>query len=308
MGPRWPASGLRVADAERPGRSSSGPLIAQYDTMLVDLDGVVFVGDQPVPGAVSALAAARERQVRVVFVTNNASRPPADIAQRLTVAGIPARPDDVVTAAMAAARLLADRLDPDAPVLVVGGDGVDCALREAGLRPVRRAAEAPVAVVQGWSPDVDWGQLAEAAVAIRDGASWIATNLDRTLPSPRGPLPGNGSLVAALVTATGQHPESAGKPQRPLFDAALGDSAARVLMVGDRLDTDIAGARAAGLDSLLVLSGVTDPAALLAADPASRPDYIGADLSAVTRDHVPPVGDGLDRLRKQLEAEQRPQP
>lgn len=276
-----------MADADpRDGglRASPAPLIAAYDTLLVDLDGVVYLGDRPVPGAADALGAVRGRGVRVVFVTNNAARTPTAVADQLRGLGVAARPDEVVTAAMAAAGLLATRVDAGAAVLVVGGDGVERALHDAGLRPVRRAADQPVAVVQGWSPDVDWAQLAEAAVALRAGAGWIATNLDRTLPSPRGPLPGNGALVAALATATGRQPESAGKPERALFEAAAADSAATALMVGDRLDTDIAGARGAGIDSLLVLSGVTDPAALLGAAPPARPDYVGWDLAAVRRE------------------------
>jgi hypothetical protein len=128
--------------------------------------------------------------------------------------------------------------------------------------------------------------LAEAAVAIRAGATWMATNLDRTLPSPRGPLPGNGSLVAALSSATGLQPESVGKPEPTLYAVALGNvPPERTLAVGDRLDTDIAGARTAGIASLLVLTGVSGPRDLLCAPAGGRPQLIGSDLRALFNSH-----------------------
>ncbi|MGH3451404.1 MAG: HAD hydrolase-like protein, partial [Haloechinothrix sp.] len=139
------------------------------------------------------------------------------------------------------------------------------------------------AVVQGHSPETGWSILAEACMAIRAGAVWVACNADPTLPTERGQLPGNGSMVAALRAATGASPEVAGKPEPGLFSGAVLEAGARrALVVGDRLDTDIAGASAAGLDSLLVLSGVTTPAELLAAPPGFRPHYLGADMSALS--------------------------
>jgi ribonucleotide monophosphatase NagD (HAD superfamily) len=180
----------------------------------------------------------------------------------------------------------AERIPSGSPVLVVGGDGVRIALTAVGLRPVDRADERPVAVLQGFAPEVGWAMLAEATVAIRAGAFWMATNLDRTLPSPRGPLPGNGSLVSALAAATGIQPESVGKPARTLYDAALtGASPEQALAVGDRLDTDIEGAIAAGVDSLLVLTGVSGASDLLAAGPLARPDYVGRDLQSLFTSH-----------------------
>jgi hypothetical protein len=150
-----------------------------------------------------------------------------------------------------------------------------------------------VAVLQGFAPEVGWRALAEAAVAIRAGASWVATNVDRTLPSPRGPLPGNGSLVAALATATGEAPEVVGKPEPALFHAALDSSRTRnALMVGDRLDTDVAGARGAGLPALLVLTGVSRPADVVTAPPAARPTYLGRDLGALELAHEAPHRQG----------------
>jgi HAD superfamily hydrolase (TIGR01450 family) len=262
--------------------ASAGALLDIYDGLLVDLDGVVYLGEDPIDGAGEALAAARTAGVRPIFVTNNASRPPGVVADQLAGMGVDATADDVMTSSIAAARMLAERLAPDSPVLAVGGPGVGEALRAAGLRPVDGADAEPAAVLQGFGPDVGWAQLAEAMVAIRAGAAWIATNTDVTLPSPRGPLPGNGALVAALAAATGQTPEVVGKPEPALFAAALAAiSVRRPLVVGDRLDTDMAGAYAAGLPSLAVLTGVSSAADVVAAPPEQRPSYLGRDLRAL---------------------------
>lgn len=269
-------------------------LLAAFDVLLVDLDGVVYLGPDPVPGAADALNRARNAGVRIVFVTNNAARPPHEVADQLSELGVNAKPDDVMTSATAAAVQLASRHPAGSPVLVVGGAGVREALSTVGLHPVDAAEDQPVAVLQGFAPEVGWSMLAEAAVAIRGGAAWLATNADATLPSPRGPLPGNGSLVAALATATGRRPEVIGKPQPALFTAALAISGgSRPLVIGDRLDTDIAGAVAASLPSLLVLTGVSSPMDLLAAPADQRPTYIGRDLGVL----VDAGSDGLDGLR-----------
>jgi ribonucleotide monophosphatase NagD (HAD superfamily) len=186
--------------------------------------------------------------------------------------------------------VLAGELPPGAPVLVVGGTGVKAALLDAGLRPVDTAADQPVAVLQGFAPEVGWPLLAEAAVAVHNGARWTATNGDMTLPSPRGPLPGNGSLVAAVAAATGQQPRVIGKPERALVDAALAaHPGRRPLVIGDRLDTDIAGAHNAGLPSLLVLTGVSQAGDLLSAPASARPQYLGRDLRALRAEHPPTV-------------------
>jgi glycerol 3-phosphatase-2 len=270
-------------------RGTTGPLRAGYDALLVDLDGVVHLGDQVIPGAPDALARARAAGLQICFVTNNASRTPEDVADALRRLGVVAAAADVVTSASVAARLLASRLPTGSPVLVVGGDGLRVPLAAEGLTPVGQAADA-VAVVQGWAPEVGWPQLAEASVALRAGLPWVATNLDRTLPSPRGPLPGNGSLVAALVTATGREPESVGKPQPAMFTGAAATiEADRPLVVGDRLDTDIAGACAADYPALLVLTGVSTPHDLLAAVSGERPTFVGRDLAALDAEHRQPV-------------------
>jgi glycerol 3-phosphatase-2 len=207
------------------------------------------------------------------------------VAALLSGMGVPAETAEVLTSAGAAAALLAERLPAGAPVLVVGAEALQADVRDAGLTPVSTAEDKPAAVVQGFGPDVGWKLLAEAALAVRAGATWFATNTDRTLPSPRGPLPGNGSLVAVLRTALDREPDVVvGKPEPALFTTAASlSNAQRPLAVGDRLDTDIEGAVGAGMDSLLVLTGVSGPAELLSAPQSRRPTYVTADLSGLFR-------------------------
>ncbi|MFC3982247.1 HAD-IIA family hydrolase [Streptosporangium jomthongense] len=260
-------------------------LIDPYDTLLLDLDGVVYLGPDAVPGAPEALREAVERGVRLAYVTNNASRTPRAIAQHLSALGAPATPDDVVTSAQAAARLVAERVDPGAAVLVVGGMGLRDAVRAHGLRPVSTALEDPAAVVQGMAHGISYGLLAEGALAVRQGALFVAANADSTMPTGRGEVPGNGAMIRVIATATGAEPIVAGKPEPPLHrESILRTGSKRPLVVGDRLDTDIEGATNAGVDGLLVLTGVTTPLDLLTAPPEHRPSYVAADLSAL---HLP---------------------
>ena len=257
-------------------------VIDGYDAALFDLDGVVYLGPVAVPGAAEGIAALRERRTRIGFVTNNAARPPAAVAAHLVELGIPATGGDVVTSAQVGAHLVLNRFGPGARVLVVGGEGVATALAELGLVPVSSADDQPVAVLQGYGFELTWQQLNEAAVAIQRGAHWVATNTDPTRPTERGLVPGNGAAVAAVAMAVQATPEVAGKPYRPLLDDTverLGSE--RPVFVGDRLDTDIAGAQNAGLDSMLVLSGSHGAADLLAAAPTERPTHIGLDLRAL---------------------------
>jgi glycerol 3-phosphatase-2 len=225
----------------------------------------------------------RESGKPLAYATNNASRRSSQVAELLAGMGVAATPEEVITSAAAAAAVLAERLATQAPVLVVGAEALRAEVRAVGLVPVSRADESPVAVVQGYGPQVGWADLAEAAVAVRAGAAWVVTNTDRTLPSPRGPLPGNGSLVAALRTALDREPDIVvGKPQPGLFNtAAARVGASRPLVVGDRLDTDIEGACRAGMDSLLVLTGVSTPTDLFAAPPSARPTYVARDLGGL---------------------------
>lgn len=253
-----------------------------YDVALLDLDGVVYIGEHAVPHAAEALRAARDAGMRLAFLTNNAARPPEVVAAHLVEIGIDASAAEVVTSAQAAARLLADRLPAGSRVLVVGGDGLNAALRERDLVPVSRLDDDPAAVVQGFHPDVGWRLLAEGSYAVATGLPWVASNLDRTVPTARGRAPGNGTLVDAVRAATGREPMVAGKPEPPMHhEAVLRTGADRPLMVGDRLDTDIEGANRVGVDSLLVLTGVTDPIDLVLAAPELRPTHVGRDLRAL---------------------------
>jgi HAD superfamily hydrolase (TIGR01450 family) len=263
------------------------PLAQAHDVALLDLDGVVYVGSQAVPAAIGALASARTLGMRLAFVTNNAARPPAVVAQHLTELGVAASAEEVITSAQTAAHYLADRLPAGAKVLVVGTVGLTEALAERGLNPVDRADDDVAAMVQGYSPELNWRQLAEGAIAIGRGLTWVATNADPTVPSPRGPLPGNGSLVAALRYATGAEPVVTGKPDPTMHRESVQRSGAvNPIVVGDRLDTDIEGANAVGCASLLVFTGVTAPVDLLAAPPTQRPTYIAPDLAGLLRPHL----------------------
>lgn len=263
----------------------TGRLVDGYDLVIFDLDGVVYLIDKPIAGAVEAVSALREAGTAVAYATNNASRRAADVAALLVGMGVPALADEVLTSAGATAAVLAEELPAGSPILVVGAEALRAELRDVGLVPVSRLDEAPVAVVQGYGPEVGWTELAEASLAVRAGARWVATNTDRTLPSPRGPLPGNGSLVAVLRTALGRDPDLVvGKPEPGLFTAAATLSGAkRALVVGDRLDTDIEGAVRAGMDSLLVLTGVSGPAELLSAPSRRRPTHVADDLAGLFR-------------------------
>lgn len=266
--------------------ASDEPLSEAYDAALLDLDGVVYLGGTPIPGAGPALQDAARRGMKLAYVTNNASRTPPAIAAQLTAMGVPATPADIVTSAQAAARVLSERLPAGTPVLVVGGAGLHQAVRQRGLRPVTAAAAQPRAVVQGYAPGIDYGLLAEAALAINAGAEYVLTNADPTLPTPRGAQPGNGSLAQVLIHATGRRPVVAGKPQPPLHAESVARvDAKRPLVVGDRLDTDIEGAHNGDADSLLVLTGVTRPDELLLAVPEHRPSYVSADLAGLNQAH-----------------------
>jgi HAD superfamily hydrolase (TIGR01450 family) len=251
-------------------------LAERHDCLLLDLDGTVYRGPAATEGAVDALTGHR---ARALFVTNNASSSPTEVARHLCELGVAATPDDVVTSAQSAAGLLVQQLGAGARVLVLGTEALADEVRAVGLTPVRRYKDSPAAVVQGHSPSTGWPQLSEAALAIRAGAIWVATNLDATLPTERGLLPGNGSMVAALASATGRKPEVAGKPSAAIVANALSRGHFQSpLVIGDRLDTDVAGANAAGLPSVLVLTGVCTASDVVNASPEQRPTYLSRDL------------------------------
>lgn len=288
-----------MVEAPDPLRACEEPLCTAYDLALMDLDGVVYVGREPVPGVREHLAAARGGGLRLSYVTNNASRAPAAVADHLQQLGVPAQPDDVVTSAQAAARLLSERVPRGASVFVIGGAGLVEALEERGLRGVQELEPRPDAVVSGYHPDLRWRTVIEGAILVRQGVPWVASNTDLTVPTPHGPGPGNGVLVQAVAGFAGVQPLVAGKPEPALFEETVRRlGAGRPLVVGDRLDTDIAGARRTGFDSLLVLTGVTDLAELAAATPDLRPTYVAATLATLTEAQPAPVcEDGRWQLR-----------
>jgi glycerol 3-phosphatase-2 len=268
---------------------SDAPLAEQYDVGLVDLDGVTYRGREPVDGAAEGLAGARAHGMRLVFVTNNASREPESVADQLSELDIPTDPSDVMTAAQAAAQVLATRLPRGAKVLVVGGAGLRTAVRAAGFTIVESADDQPAAVAQGFAPELGWAQLAEAAYAIERGAWHVASNLDLSLPTARGFAPGNGSLVMAVQSATGVVPDSAGKPSPAMYRMALERVGGRApLVIGDRLDTDLAGARAGEFAGLHVLTGVSSARDDVLAVAGERPHFIGADLRSLLVAHPRP--------------------
>lgn len=290
-------------------RDVSTPLDG-VDTVLADLDGVVYAGPGALPFAVESLNEAG-KAARLGYITNNASRTDASVAEHLRSLGLDVAADDVVTSPQAAMRLLADIVPAPAVIMVVGGDGLVDEVQKAGYTVTRSAEDAPRAVVQGFAPEVAWTDLAEAAFALKlpedeGGIPWIATNTDWTIPRERGVAPGNGTLVSAVHTAIGRLATVAGKPETPIFDEAVDRFAARkALFIGDRLDTDILGASRAGIDSALVLTGIDRPKHVLAAPEGSRPTYILADLRdlhapyprAVEKDGVFSVNGAAVRVR-----------
>jgi glycerol 3-phosphatase-2 len=274
-------------------KGSASPLQEMFDAALVDLDGVAYRGPQAIPTAPAALHAAREAGMSMVFVTNNASREPHEVAHHLTSVGIPADANEVLTAAQAVARLMAADLEPGASVLAVGGKGLRSALVEYGFTLVASADDGPDAVAQGFVPEVSWRDLAEACYAVQAGARFFASNLDLTIPNDRGIAPGNGSLVRAVVNATGVTPTVAGKPEPTMFHlAAASVSSERPLAIGDRLDTDLKGARAAGMPGLLVFTGVSTPADAVLALKEERPAYLGETLECLAEAHPVPRREG----------------
>ena len=264
-------------------------LIDSFDSLLLDLDGVVYRGKKAIAGAVESITKAQRLGKSVGYITNNASRTPSQIAMQLREFGISIEDHQIIGSARAAAKLLAGKIPSGSKVLVVGGEGLRTEVEALGFSLVASSEELPSAVIQGFSPEVGWKDLAEAAFAIQNGAIWIATNQDWTLPLEKGIAPGNGTLVGAVHTAVGILPEFAGKPFRPIFDSALSELGfQKPLVIGDRLDTDIKGAVAAGLQSAAVLTGIAGNRELLGAKSDERPNYILTDLSELFSDYPKP--------------------
>ena len=268
---------------------STTPIVEAHDLVMFDLDGVVYVGGEAIEGVAERIQRIREAGLHVAFVTNNASRTPDKVAEKLVGVGVEASATDVVTSAQAAARLLVDEHGPGAKVLMLGGEGLRVALLEAGLEPVAEA-EGAVAVASGYGPDVRWRDIMRVSVLVRDGLPYVASNTDMTIPTPYGLAPGHGVLVQTISGFAGVEPVVAGKPERPLMEETVrrvgGD---RPIMVGDRLDTDIEGAHAIDVPSLLVLTGVSWLEDLAAATPELRPTYISPTLEGLFEPHPAPA-------------------
>jgi glycerol 3-phosphatase-2 len=263
-----------------------GALVDRYDALFIDLDGVVYRGDRPVAGAVEALPEARRRGARILFLTNNSSRTPGEVAGKLERLGIAARPDEVLTSGVATASMLRREGWRGKTAFVIGERGVREALEDAGIRILDGETDRADLVVVGWDRSVDYPKLRTAALLVQRGARLVATNADASYPAPDGLWPGAGALLAVVTTTTGATPTVVGKPARPLFEeAAELTGATHPLMIGDRLDTDVSGAHGAGWDSLLVFTGASRPADLLRAE--HLPTYVGHDLSAILRDPPP---------------------
>lgn len=250
--------------------------------LLADLDGVIYRGTKTMPGAATTINHAAKTML-IAYITNNASRTVKEVAETLHKHGLQATPQQIVTSAQAAAKLLQQKTPPGTNILVVGGTGLREEITKAGYKPVTSSAENPAAVVQGFAPEIGWQHLAQASLALtrhetsstQNEIPWIATNTDWTLPLENGLAPGNGTLVSAIHTAVQRLPEFAGKPETPIFEEAFTRYKTKnALMVGDRLDTDITGANKCAIESALVLTGVDRPKQLIAAPAGSRPTYI----------------------------------
>jgi HAD superfamily hydrolase (TIGR01450 family) len=257
------------------------PIFQDFDGFLVDLDGVVWTGREPIPGSPEALATMLAAGKEVVFVTNNPTKLPADYAERLREMGVDVGPERIVTAGITVARLAAEAAGPGGGALVLGREPLRNLVAGEGLRLVDFEAptEADVVVVSGWR-DFTYMTLLGAKQALDAGAALVATSHDPTMPMPGGEWPGTGAILAAVETCSGKVAEIAGKPERHLFELALSriPDAKRVAMIGDRLSSDIAGGHTAGLKTILVLSGTDseDPATA-----AVKPDLTVANLAAL---------------------------
>jgi glycerol 3-phosphatase-2 len=267
--------------------SKLGPVARRHDALFVDLDGVVYRGDLAVAAAPATLEQLRALNIKLLFLTNNSARTPEDVAGRLERLGVAADPSEILTSALATAALLRRENAAGQRAFVIGERGVREALQRVGIEILEGEPAAADLVVVGWDRSVDYARLKTASLLVERGARLVATNADASYPAPDGLWPGAGAILSAITTTTGVTPTVVGKPARPLFQAAAElTGATRPLVVGDRLDTDIGGARGMGWDSLLVLSGAATPASLL--ETPELPTYVGSDVSVLLED-LPPA-------------------
>lgn len=258
------------------------PLADRFDGLLIDLDGVVWIGSEPVPGSPQALRALLEAGKRIVFVTNNPGKPPAAYAERLRELGVEVGAEQIVTAGMVAARLAGEAAGEGGGAFVIGASALKEMVAATGARLLEgeEGQEADVVVVSGHR-GFDYAELLTAKRALDRGAALFATSHDPTMPFPGGEVPGTGAVLAAVEVASGRRAEIAGKPERHLFEMAIEaiGTEGRPAMVGDRISSDIEGGRGAGLETVLVLSGTTSREEAEAADPA--PDHVVENLSGL---------------------------
>jgi HAD superfamily hydrolase (TIGR01450 family) len=259
-------------------------LAKAYDTALLDLDGVVYIGQDAVPGVIGALNQAHDEfGMTLTCVTNNASRSSQRVAHHLQELGLQVVAEDVVTSAQAGAAELAKLIPQGSNVFVLGSKDLAREVELVGLNPSHDVSQTYDAMIQGYWPDMPFRMLEFAASVLRTGVPWIATNMDMTIPTPTGVAPGNGTVITALGETVNRIPTLvAGKPETPLMQQSIDrTNAKRPLVIGDRLDTDIHGANNVGIDSLLVLSGVTTIEEILQAPVELRPTYLAWDASTV---------------------------
>lgn len=257
------------------------PLADRFDGLLIDLDGVVWIGREPVPGSVEALRTLQGAGKRIVFVTNNPGRLPEAYAERLQGLGVEVGAEQIVTAGTAVARLAGEAAGEGGTAFVIGRSALKEMVAAMGAKLLEgEEAEAADVVVVSGHPGFDYGELKTAKFALDRGAQLFATSHDPTMPFPGGELPGTGAVLAAVEVASGKEATIAGKPERHLFEIAkeaVGEG--RLAMVGDRISSDIEGGRRAGLETILVLSGTTSREEAEAADPA--PDHLLEDLAGL---------------------------
>jgi 4-nitrophenyl phosphatase len=254
----------------------------EIDGLVCDLDGVVYRGDEAVPGSVEALAELTRRGVRILYCTNNSRSTVDGYLEKLHRLGVAADREQIVTSAVVTAETLAERGLVPGPVFVVGGEGIHEELARVGfdLEP----GDAAEVVVVGWDPEFDYDAMRRATLAVRAGAALIATNADASFPAAGGALwPGAGAILASIERASGERAEVMGKPHRPMMDGVARrlEGARAIAMVGDRPETDLAGARSKGWKTILVLSGVVGPEDV--AGLQDRPEVVARDLAAVVR-------------------------
>jgi glycerol 3-phosphatase-2 len=261
-------------------------LAERYDAVLVDLDGVMYRGDEPVAGSGAVVDKVRALGTPLLFLTNNSSRTPEAVAASLESMGVAARPTEILTSAVATAVMLEREDASGRTAFVVGEEGITTALTSVGVSVAEGDPPSVDLVVVGFDRSADYAKLRTASLLVERGARLIATNGDGSYPAPDGLWPGAGALLAAIVATTGASPVVVGKPSRPLFEAAEDLSGAQApLVVGDRLDTDVAGAAAMGWESLLVWTGAARPSDLVRA--THLPTYVGSDVSVLLQDVSP---------------------